>query len=216
MGFRPFFTSQPGKRHEIGAYLRLRYQELLISLPLGSLVSRWRKYVRVLSNIEMSWIAGGWDSVDEITIEAPSDDGGGSDDGNWDDQGGDDSNDYDEGGGGSGGPEVSVDLDVVELLKFLKDLKWEKPGILGNEVKMKVLGGYDGQHIDPNNLKKVATVEGIDVYSYPTGDLGGSKVYYADRDGNGSVDTGVIAAPENNLLGWDYNTDGHIDEIVTN
>ncbi len=52
------------------------------------------------------------------------------------------------------------------------------------------------------------------MYSYPVGDLGGSHVYYADRDSNGVVDTGVLYNPETGILAWDYNTDGQADEIV--
>jgi hypothetical protein len=52
----------------------------------------------------MAWIAGGWDSVDPITVEPPSD---GGDDGNWDfpdpTDGGDDGGGDDGGGGGGGG-----------------------------------------------------------------------------------------------------------------
>lgn len=179
--------------------------------------------MRVLDSRELEWIAGGYDSVEEITVTPPSDDGGNDDGwddgwGHWDDPGDTGSGWGEDGGGsggGGGGPSVNVDVDVVELIKLLKDLKWAKAGILGNEVKMKIVGGYDGEQIDPNKLSKVGSVEGITVYSYPVGDLGDSKVYYADRDGNGSVDTGVVFVPENNLVGWDYNTDGHIDEIVT-
>jgi hypothetical protein len=43
-------------------------------------VGPWRKHVRVLSNMEMAWVAGGYDS---IVCELPAGDDGG-DDGYWD------------------------------------------------------------------------------------------------------------------------------------
>lgn len=74
--------------------------------------------MRVLDSRELAWIAGGYDSVDEITVEPPSDNGGDDDYDlpGWGDDGDDDYDNGDSGDAGGGGRVGDIIDDVNKVI----------------------------------------------------------------------------------------------------
>ena len=115
--------------------------------------------MRLLTSREMMWIAGGTEtnSLGEIIVTAPGDDGGQPYDPYWD-GGGDDNGPDDPGGGGGGGGSAGgggageLAGAIGEILKVLKDVNWGAVGVNANEAYLALHGGFNGERIDTNML----------------------------------------------------------------
>lgn len=177
----------------------------------------------VLDEEAVRWVSGGYDSNEIVVVGDPNTDW------EWNDWW---SNNYDPeqpenywpeyepgagGGGGAGGAgengdqSIKIDVDLLgALIDVLKNTDWTALGINANEWRLSLLGGYDSITINTNNMMEL-TQYGDNVHVF--WDTQNQRMY-ADRDGDGVIDTGVLYNNDLGTVSFDYNCDGIGDAVV--
>jgi hypothetical protein len=80
-----------------------------------------------------------------------------------------------------------------------------------NETRIAVLGGYGGERLKTASLSKWRDLDGVIIYRA----AGRTGRYYADRDGDGRIDAGVVYVPTTGMVLIDWNCDGRGNRILT-
>ncbi|MDG2530682.1 hypothetical protein [Caulobacter endophyticus] len=180
--------------------------------------------MRTLTPAEMAWIAGGYDSVDEITVTPPEDE-----DWDWGEFFEWSEPQYDPAdeeaficapSGPKAGLAPVTASDIAEILKIMKDIDWNKVAININEARLNTyLKGYNGELIVEGDLRIEDSMTGtrgtVAVHSEESDTLGGGRHYYADRDGDGEIDAGLLINKETGTVSLDWDMDGKGDAILT-
>lgn len=80
-----------------------------------------------------------------------------------------------------------------------------------NEARLSIFGGYRGERPTKARLKPHREIDGVVIYRM----AGRNGRYYADRDRDGRIDTGIIYVPSTLMVLIDWNCDGSGDRILT-
>ncbi|MGE8093381.1 hypothetical protein ACQKPB_07360 [Sphingomonas sp. NPDC085925] len=119
-------------------------------------------------------------------------------------------------GGGGGQPPAPPAGPALEIAKFVAELITKLPVDIYSQAEIAARnltyyyrGGINGESVRPDSLNTVTTLNGVTIYQHTkSGNL------YADRDGEGSVDTAIWYKPSTGMVGLDKDADGNPDQIL--
>jgi hypothetical protein len=77
------------------------------------------------------------------------------------------------------------------------------------EIRLRFVGGYDGQWVSRADMKLVRTIEGVNFYRV-------KDRLYVDRDGDHVIDAGAVYVPRTGLVIADWDCDGRGDQMLFN
>jgi len=88
-------------------------------------------------------------------------------------------------------------------------------GVNVNELMLKLRGGYGRETVDTKSLAVVRALGRTTLYAAKDDrrDLT-ARHLYADRDGDGLIDTGALYNPRTGLVLADWNCDGTADQVL--
>jgi hypothetical protein len=88
-------------------------------------------------------------------------------------------------------------------------------GVRVNTLRLKVLGGFDGERVQMKDLVMVWTLGRTHVYARRGDDRDMTRRHlYADRDGDGVVDTGALYNPKTGVVSADFDCNGTGEQVL--
>lgn len=97
---------------------------------------------------------------------------------------------------------------AAEIAKALSEIDWDALGVDANELFLKFFGGYNNETVDTNTMDTLGKTGDVTIYESDSGNL------YADRDGDGVIDTGILYNSDTGIVSADWDANGTGDQVI--